>query len=51
MKVIKSLKKRGILLKGIARKYTSQEEEFLNFLCPLMDSMFTINGQYTYAII
>ena len=36
MKVIKSLKKRGILLKGIARKYSSQEEEFLNFLCPLM---------------
>ena len=36
IKVIKSLEKRGILLKGTATKITSQEEGFLNFLRPLM---------------
>ena len=36
MKVIKSLKRRGILLIGTARKVTRQEGGFLNFLRPLM---------------
>ena len=36
MKVIKSLEKRGILLKGTTTKITSQEGGFLNFLRPLM---------------
>ena len=36
IKVIKSLEKRGILLKGTTTKITSQEEGFLNFLRPLM---------------
>ena len=36
MKVIKSLQKRGILLKGTATKITSWEGGFLNFLRPLM---------------
>ena len=36
MKVIKSLENRGILLKRIPRKITSQEGGFLNFLKPLM---------------
>ena len=35
MKVVKSLKNRGILLKGTSRKSTSQEGGFLNFLRPL----------------
>ena len=41
-KVIKSLKNKGILLKGTTRVITSQEERFLNFLRPLNDSWFTI---------
>ena len=36
MKVIKSLKNGGILLKGTTRKITTQEGGFLNFLRPLM---------------
>ena len=36
MKVIKSLKDRGILIKATTRKITSQEGSFLNFLRPLM---------------
>ena len=36
MKVIKSLKNRGILLKGITRKVNSQVGGFLNFLMSLM---------------
>ena len=36
MKVIKSLKRRGILLIGTTRKVTRQEGGFLNFLRPLM---------------
>ena len=36
IKVIKSLEKRGILLKGTTTKITSQEGGFLNFLRPLM---------------
>ena len=40
--VIKSLKNKGILLKGTTRVITSQEEGFLNFLRPLNDSWFTI---------
>ena len=36
IKVIKSLEKRGILLKGTIRKYTSQKGGFLNLLRPLM---------------
>ena len=35
-KIIKSLKNRGILLKGTTRKITGQEGGFLNFLRPLM---------------
>ena len=35
MKVIKSLENRGNLLKETARKITSQEGGFLNFLKPL----------------
>ena len=35
-KVIKSLKNRGILLRGTTTKITSQEGGFLNFLRPLM---------------
>ena len=35
MKVVKSLEKRGILLKKTTRKITSQEGGFLNFLRPL----------------
>ena len=34
--VIKSLESKGVLLKGITRKITSQEEGFLNFLRPLI---------------
>ena len=34
--MIKSLENRGILWKGTARKITSQEGEFLNFLKRLM---------------
>ena len=36
MKVIKSLEKRGNLLKETTRKSTSQEGGFLNFLKPLI---------------
>ena len=36
MKVIKSLEKRGILLKGTTKKIAGQERGFLNFLRPLM---------------
>ena len=36
IKVIKSLEKRGVLLKGTTTKITSQEGGFLNFLRPLM---------------
>ena len=36
MKVIKSLKNRGILLKGTTRKVTSYEGRFLNFHRPSM---------------
>ena len=36
MKLIKSLENRGILLKGLTTKVTSQEGEFLNFLRPLI---------------
>ena len=36
MKVIKSLEKRGILLKWTTTKITSQEKGFLNFLRPLI---------------
>ena len=36
IKVIKSLEKRGILLKGTTRRITSQEEGFLNFFRPLI---------------
>ena len=36
MKVIKSLKKQIILLKGTTRKLASQERRFLNFLRPLI---------------
>ena len=36
MKVIESLERRGILLKGITRKIASQKGGFLNFLRPLM---------------
>ena len=36
IKVIKSLENRGMLLKRITRKITSQEGGFLNFLRPLM---------------
>ena len=36
VKVIKSLKNRGILLKGTARKITTQEGGFFNFVRPLM---------------
>ena len=36
MKVIKSLEKRGILLKRTTTKITSQEKGFLNFLRPLI---------------
>ena len=36
MKVIKSLKNRGILSKGTPRKITCQERAFFNFLKPLM---------------
>ena len=36
IKMIKSLENRGILLKGITRKITSQEGGFFNFLRPLM---------------
>ena len=36
IKVIKSLEKRGILLKGTTTKISSQEGGFLNFLRPLM---------------
>ena len=40
IKVIKSLENRGILVKGTATKITSQEGRFLNFLRPLMKSVF-----------
>ena len=36
MKVVESLENRNILLKGTARKITSQEGGFLNFLKSLM---------------
>ena len=36
VKVIKSLENRGILLKGTTGKITSPEEEFYNFLQPLI---------------
>ena len=36
MKVINSLKNKGMLLKGTTRKITTQEGGFLNFLRPLM---------------
>ena len=36
MKVIKSLENRGVLLKEITRKITSQLGRFSNFLKPLM---------------
>ena len=36
MKVIKSLEKRGILLKGTTKKIGGQERGFLNFLRSLM---------------
>ena len=49
MKVIKSLEKRWILLKGTVRKITSQERGFLNFfmalmtaVLPLMKNMLTL---------
>ena len=49
IKLIKSLVKRGMLLKGTARKNTSQERGFLNFLrlsmtagLPLMKSVLTL---------
>ena len=35
-KVIRSLEKRRILLKGSTKKISSREERFLNFLRPLM---------------
>ena len=38
IKVIESLENRGILLKGTTKKITSQEEGFLNFVRPLIDS-------------
>ena len=36
IKIMRSLEDSGILLGGITRKITSQEEGFLNFLRPLM---------------
>ena len=36
LKVVKSLKNRGILLKGSTTKITGQKGGFLNFLRPLM---------------
>ena len=39
MKVIKSLEKRWILLKGTVRKITSQERGFLNFFMALMTAV------------
>ena len=36
MKVIKSLENRGVLLKEITRKITSQAGRFSNFLRPIM---------------
>ena len=50
MKKIKSLENRGILLKEITTKITSQEGGFLNFLRPLI-SWFTINENGTHSII
>ena len=41
-KVIKSLEKRGTLLKWTTRKITSQEGGFLNFLRPLMTAGSTL---------
>ena len=49
MKVIKSLENREILLKGITRKITSQQGEFLNFLNDINDSWFTIIEKCTYV--
>ena len=49
MKVIRSQKNRGILLKGTTRKLTSQEGGFLNFLKPF-DRWFTINKKCTHSI-
>ena len=49
MKVIRSRKNRGILLKGTTRKLTSQEGGFLNFLKPF-DRWFTINKKCTHSI-
>ena len=40
MKVIKSSENRGILLKRITRKITSQERGFLNFLGPLIQLVY-----------
>ena len=40
MKVIKSLENKGILFKGTARKITSQEGGFLNFLRSLMQLVY-----------
>ena len=40
MKVIKSLENRGILLKGSTRKITIQEGGFLNFLRPLITTVY-----------
>ena len=34
--IIRSLKDRGILLKGTTKKFTDHERGFLNFLRPLM---------------
>ena len=36
IKIISSLKNRGILLKGTTRKIASQEEGLLNFVRPLI---------------
>ena len=44
MTVIKSLESKGVLLKGITRKITSQEEGFLNFLRPLITAVIPLMG-------
>ena len=40
MKVTKSSENRGILLKQITRKITSQERGFFNFLGPLIQLVY-----------
>ena len=48
-KVIRSLKNRGILLKGTPRKINTQEGGFLNFLGPLMsDGLQLMESVFTF---